>query len=224
MSTNHTLGLQVHQLLQQHNLENCINWQVVDSWQDEKYLDCLTSKMADFMQTLGLDLLNNSLSDTPKRVVWLFLRDLFWGLDYRNFPDIVIDDNTCTYTYPIISKNIPLHSTCEHHFVAINGHVTIAYIQPKKIIGLGKLNQVVDFFAHRPQVQERLTRQIAIVLQYLLDTQDVAVAINATHDCIRSIGAKIDNEVSSFDLSGKFLSDKVLNTNFYNLALTKSTI
>lgn len=218
MKTNYNLGLEIHQLLNKNNLENSVKWQVVDLWQDEKHLAQLEAKLTDFIQGLGLDLHNNTLSNTPKRMVKLFLEDLFWGLDYHNFPDICSDDNSFNYVNPIISKNINLYSTCEHHFVAIRGYATIAYIPKGKIIGLGKLNQIVNFFAHRPQVQERLTRQISIVLQYLLDTDDVAVAINASHDCIsRNCRADMENKVFSFDAGGKFLSDKTLNASFYNL-------
>ena len=218
MKTNYGLGLKIRELLRKSNLENSANWQFIDLWHDEKQVGLLEAKLTDFIRNLGLDLDNTSLSGTPGRMVKLFLEDLFWGLDYHNFPDISSDDNSFTYVNPIISQNISIHSTCEHHFVAIRGHATIAYIPKKKVIGLGKLNQIVNFFAHRPQVQERLTRQVCIVLQYLLDTPDVAVAISANHDCIsRHCTADAANKILTLDLGGKFLDDETLNANFYNL-------
>jgi GTP cyclohydrolase IA len=218
MKTNYDLGRNVQLLLQKNNLENSANWRCIDSWHDEKYIKQLEVKLAEFIQDLGLDLTNTSLTCTPKRIVKLFIEDLFWGLDYRNFPDICCDDNSFAYAQSLISKNINLQSTCEHHFVAIRGYAAIGYIPKNKIIGLGKLNQIVNFFAHRPQVQERLTRQIFIVLQYILDTQDVAVAINAHHDCIsRHCGSDKENEVLTIDLGGRFLNDESLNASFRNL-------
>lgn len=218
MSTNYNLGLEIHQLLQENNLENYINWNSVDRWSDGEYAKELEEKLAVFLQHFGIDLDNSSMCGTPKRMVCLFMKDLFWGLDYHNFPDISFDNNTFAYTNPLISKNIQLKSTCEHHMVAINGYATVAYIPGKKVVGLGKLNQIVSFFAHRPQMQERLTNQVCKVLQYLLDTQDVAVAINAHHGCINRGGiSDSGNMVLSFALGGKFLSDNILNSNFYNL-------
>jgi GTP cyclohydrolase I len=216
MTTNYKLGLEIQQLLQKNNLENPINWQLVDRWNDSEYIKPLEDKLTDFIQHLGLDLSNASLSGTPNRMVKLFLEDLFWGLDYHNFPEITADNNSFAYKNPLVSKNIQLKSTCEHHFVAINGCATVAYIPNKKIIGLGKLNQIVNFFAHRPQVQERLTRQISAVLQHILDTKDVAVAITARHDCINRCGVSdMGNEILSFDLAGKFLNDETINSNFF---------
>ncbi|HLX54559.1 MAG TPA: GTP cyclohydrolase I FolE [Aquella sp.] len=216
MNTNYKLGQEIHQLLLKNNLENPINWQQIDLWNDSKYVKQLEDKLTDFTSHLGLDLSNVSVSNTPNRMVKLFLEDLFWGLDYNNFPDITSDDNSFNYTNPLVSKNIQLKSTCEHHFVAISGYVTVAYIPNKKIIGLGKLNQIVSFFAHRPQIQERLTRQIGTVLQHLLETRDVAVAITARHNCINRCGVSdTGNEILSFDLSGKFLNDETLNSNFH---------
>lgn len=220
MKTNHDLGLKIHALLKKNNLENNAVWKTIDLWHDEQYRKELDDKLTDFIQHLGLNLDDTSLACTPKRMTKLFLDDLFWGLDYRNFPDISSDDNSFEYKSPLISKHIAINSTCEHHFVTFKGYTTVVYIPNKKIIGLGKINQVVSFFAHRPQLQERLTRQIFIVLKHLLDTEDVAVFINARHDCI-SRHEKTDksNEILSFELGGKFLSDKALNNYFYNLAI-----
>jgi GTP cyclohydrolase I len=218
-NTNHELGLQIHQLLKQRSLENSINWKAVDAWQDANYIKQLEDKFTSFARYLGLDLSIKSVADTPKRIVRLFVEDLFWGLDYYNFPDISTEGNAMKYTQPIVSKNIQLKSTCEHHFVAIRGYVTIAYIPGGTIIGLGKLNQIVDFFAHRPQIQERLTRQICVVLQHLLKTKSVAVAITACHDCVNRSGVSdTDNEVQTFDLAGKFASDDTLKASFLSNA------
>jgi GTP cyclohydrolase I len=220
MHTDYKLGLQVHELLQKHNLENAFSLEVIDQWQDNNYIKKLEAGLADFIDNLGLDLANKSLAATPGRMVKLFIQELFYGLDYHNFPAISSDENSFQYNSPLISKNIQVHSTCEHHFVAIRATATIAYIPNQKIIGLGKLNQVVNFFAHRPQLQERLTRQILVVLQYLLETTDVAVAINASHDCIdRRCVKNMGNEILSIETGGQFLNDSGFKADFNHLAM-----
>ncbi len=218
---NNILGQHIHQLLVTQNLENPILVDAITKWQDNTYINELEVKLADFLQHLGLNLSDNSLIKTPNRVVECLINELFYGLNYANFPDISTFENEFHYTSPLISQGITVNSHCEHHLVAINGKATIAYLPNKKIIGLSKLNQIVDFFAKRPQVQERLTRQITVVLQDILETQDIAIAINAIHNCITLRGIKdTSSEILTIETSGKFTNDTILKANFYQLAST----
>ncbi len=152
--------------------------------------DKIESCMREIMLTLGLDLSDDSLIKTPKRVGKMFVDEFFSGLDYANFPDITLIDNKMHCDEMIKVKDITLTSTCEHHFVVIDGMAKVAYMPGDKIIGLSKINRIVQFFARRPQVQERLTQQIFVALQTLLNTRNVAVSIAATHYCVKARGVK----------------------------------
>lgn len=152
----------------------------------ERIAEC----MATMMETLGLDLSDDSLVKTPKRVGKLFIDEIFSGLDYSKFPDITVIENKMQVDEMIKVKDISFTSTCEHHFMVIDGMAKVAYMPKTKIIGLSKINRIVRFFAQRPQVQERLTQQILVALQTLLDTQNVAVTITATHYCVKARGVQ----------------------------------
>lgn len=144
--------------------------------------------MTDVVETLGLDLNDDSLSETPHRIAKMYVNEIFSGLDYENFPKISQIENKMGLDEMVKVSDISLTSTCEHHFITIDGMAKVAYIPHKTIIGLSKINRIVRFFGQRPQVQERLTQQILVTLQTLLDTQDVAVSIDATHYCVKSRG------------------------------------
>ena len=143
--------------------------------------DKISACMREMMETLGLDLNDDSLIKTPYRVGKMFVDELFRGLDYHNFPEITLIENKMQVDEMIKVKDISFTSTCEHHFMVIDGMAKVAYMPSKKIIGLSKINRIVRFFAQRPQVQERLTQQILVALQTLLETRNVAVTITATH-------------------------------------------
>jgi GTP cyclohydrolase I len=143
---------------------------------------------ADILRILGLDLHDDSLADTPRRVAKMFVTEIFAGLDYANFPKLTVVENKMACEDMIRVDGIGVSSTCEHHFAAIDGTATVAYIPKRKIIGLSKINRIVAFFAQRPQIQERLTEQVRLALQTLLETDDVAVSIRATHFCVRARG------------------------------------
>ncbi|MBT76697.1 MAG: GTP cyclohydrolase I FolE [Chromatiales bacterium] len=143
---------------------------------------------AAIMRLLDLDLTDGSLSDTPCRVAKMYCREIFSGLDYRNFPRISVVRNKMNVDEMIKVSAIQFFSTCEHHFVAIDGKATVAYIPKDNVIGLSKINRIVRFFAQRPQIQERLTEQVLLALQALLEIDNVAVSINATHYCVRARG------------------------------------
>lgn len=174
---------------------------------DEKY-SLIKSSMKDVVTTLGLDLSDDSLTETPHRIAKMYVDELFGGLDYSNFPKISVIDNKMGVEEMVKVDNISVISTCEHHFVTIDGASRVAYIPNDKIIGLSKINRIVRFFAQRPQVQERLTQQILVALQTLLETDDVAVTIEATHYCVKSRGVMDTNSsTQTTALGGKFKED-----------------
>lgn len=170
------------------------------------------------MQTLGLDLSDDSLKDSPLRVAKMFLEEMYWGLDPNYFPKITTVENKMGYESMVIEKNIVVHSTCEHHFVLIDGYAHLAYIPAKKVLGLSKLNRVVEYFARRPQIQERLTEQIYYTLEHILETPDVAVLIKAKHYCVKSRGVQdINCETITSKLGGCFKNDGSSRNEFLQL-------
>ncbi|MGB0189263.1 MAG: GTP cyclohydrolase I FolE, partial [Aequoribacter sp.] len=154
---------------------------------DDKY-QTIKEAFTQITEALGLDLNDDSLAETPHRIAKMYVDEIFSGLDYSQFPKISVIDNKMNVEEMVCIDDISLISTCEHHFVTIDGVAKIAYIPKEKIIGLSKINRIVRFFAQRPQVQERLTQQVLVALQTLLQTDDVAVTMNATHYCVKSRG------------------------------------
>ena len=183
---------------------------------EEKY-EKIKFLMKEVIETLCLDLSDDSLNETPHRIAKMYIHEIFSGLNYSNFPKITIIENKMGADEMIKIKNIDLTSTCEHHFVTIDGTAKVAYIPNKKIIGLSKINRVVRFFAQRPQVQERLTRQILIALQTLLETENVAVNLEATHYCVKSRGVQDSNsQTSTTALGGCFKENIHTRAEFLN--------
>ena len=183
---------------------------------DEKYTR-IRDAMTQVATALGLDLKDDSLQETPHRIAKMYVDEIFSGLNYESFPKISLIKNKMNTEEMIKVKAVKVISTCEHHFVTIDGLANVAYLPGKKIIGLSKINRIVSFFAQRPQVQERLTQQILVALQTLLDTIDVAVFIDATHYCVKARGimdASSRTETSA--LGGLFKSDQSLRDNFLN--------
>lgn len=165
----------------------------------------IAEKFREIMETLGLDLTDDSLRGTPDRVAKMYVEEIFSGLDDRNKPKVALFDNKYKYNEMLVEKDITLYSNCEHHFVPIIGRAHVAYISNGKVIGLSKLNRIVRHFAKRPQVQERLTNQIANELKEILGTEDVAVVINAEHLCVASRGIEDTNSTTiTASYSGKF--------------------
>ncbi|GAB3481285.1 GTP cyclohydrolase I FolE [Marinomonas epiphytica] len=154
---------------------------------EQKYLK-IKSAFEEVVTTLGLDLTDDSLAETPHRIAKMYVREIFSGLDYQYFPKITVIDNKMKVDEMVRVSDISFTSTCEHHFVTIDGLAKVAYLPKNKIIGLSKINRIVRFFAQRPQVQERLTQQILVTLQALLETDNVAVSINAVHYCVKARG------------------------------------
>ena len=175
----------------------------------------------EIMEILGLDLTDDSLMDTPNRVAKMYVNEIFYGLDYSKFPKCTAIENKMKANGSfLLEKNINVQSNCEHHFVVIDGLATVAYLPDKKLLGLSKLNRIVQFFAKRPQVQERLTEQIRATIQYVAETKDVAVYVDAKHWCVKSRGIQ-DQTSSTVTLSvgGVFAEDNSeIRKEFLNLA------
>ncbi|HAO15515.1 MAG TPA: GTP cyclohydrolase I FolE, partial [Tenacibaculum sp.] len=153
----------------------------------------IANLFSEIMDVMGLDLMDDSLKGTPNRVAKMYIDEIFSGLNPNNKPKIALFENKYQYNQMLIEKDINFYSNCEHHFVPIIGKAHIAYISSGKVIGLSKLNRLVQYYAKRPQVQERLTNQIALDLQNILETKDVAVIIDAKHLCVSSRGVKDDS-------------------------------
>ena len=164
---------------------------------DADKLAMIQTRFTEILELLGLDLSDDSLQESPKRIAKMYVNEIFGGLDYRNFPKLTVIENKMQVDEMIKVSDITVSSTCEHHFVSIDGTATVAYIPANKVIGLSKINRIVRFFAQRPQVQERLTEQVLVALQTLLETNDVAVMIQATHFCVKSRGVMDANSVTS---------------------------
>ncbi len=157
---------------------------------DEEKIEIIETHFKEIMLALGLDLLDESLRGTPRRVAKMYVKELFSGLNPENEPAMTLFTNDYNYNEMLVEKNIKFYSNCEHHFVPIIGKVHIAYISSGKVIGLSKLHRIVNYFARRPQVQERLTMQIGHALKTALMTEDVAVFVDADHQCVSSRGVK----------------------------------
>lgn len=171
----------------------------------EEQKEQIETHMKAIMEILGLDLTDDSLVRTPYRIAKMYVDEIFSGLDYVNFPKITVIENKMKVDEMVKVKDITLTSTCEHHFATIDGYAKVAYLPRNKIIGLSKINRIVQFFAKRPQVQERLTQQILVALQALLETQDVAVTITATHYCVKSRGIQdATSKTTTTSLGGYF--------------------
>lgn len=172
---------------------------------DEQKIESIRSSVYDILNTLGMDLTDDSLQGTPNRVAKMFVKEIFAGLNPSRKPVSSTFDNNYKYGEMLVEKNITLYSTCEHHLLPIVGRAHIAYISSGRVIGLSKMNRIVDYFARRPQVQERLTMQIVQELQSALQTQDVACIIDAKHLCVNSRGIKdIESSTVTSEFGGKF--------------------
>ncbi|OEF01228.1 GTP cyclohydrolase I FolE [Vibrio crassostreae] len=181
---------------------------------DQKY-NRIKGLLTEVVSTLGLDLTDDSLAETPHRIAKMYVHEIFSGLDYSNFPKISVIDNKMSVDEMVKVSDINLTSTCEHHFITIDGLAQVAYIPESKILGLSKINRIVRFFAQRPQVQERLTQQILVAIQALVETENVAVTIKATHYCVKSRGVMDANsETTTTALGGSFKTNPQTRAEF----------
>ena len=211
------LGQKVHEYLVSVGVET----PVIDNGLSRKEkIQKIEDNFDEIVVTLGLDSKDDSIKDTPKRVAKMYVNEIFWGLDYASFPKITVVENKMQYNEMIVEKGISVQSFCEHHFVNIDGLATVAYIPKNKVLGISKMNRIVEYFSRRPQIQERLTEQIYHALSFILDTENVALTIDAKHFCVKSRGVE-DTECSTVTsrLGGSFKAQPEVRAEF--LALLK---
>lgn len=190
--------------------------------EDAEKIEQIQKHFKEIMNILGLDLTDDSLKGTPNRVAKMYVKEIFGGLNPANKPRIRLFDNKYQYNEMLVEKDITLYSYCEHHFVPIIGKAHVAYISNGKVIGLSKINRLVEYYSKRPQVQERLTVQIANALKEALQTEDVAIVIDAAHLCVSSRGVKdIASSTITTHYSGKFTEEHTKNE-FLTLIQKKS--
>ncbi len=213
------LGQKIHQHLITCGVETPTT-NMVNSDRKEK-IAFIEKRFEEIMSVLGLDLTDDSLTETPNRVAKMYVNEIFWGLDYDAFPKCTAVDNKMKYDEMVVERNISVQSNCEHHFVVIDGLATVAYIPNKKVLGLSKINRVVEYFSKRPQIQERLTEQVYHALQYILDTDNIGVVIHAQHFCVKSRGVEdTGSSTITSKLGGVFKSDPNVRTEFMRLVST----
>lgn len=209
-----TLRISIDEMGDQHvmtSIETPLRDDAFALTDNEKILQ-IEEKFRDIMEILGLDLTDDSLAGTPQRVAKMYVKEIFSGLNPENMPDIKLFDNKYQYDEMLVEKDITFYSNCEHHFVPIIGKAHVAYISNGKVIGLSKLNRIVQHFAKRPQVQERLTVQIANELKKILNTDDVAVVIDAVHLCVSSRGIQdVNSSTITSSFNGQFKKDQTKN-------------
>lgn len=214
-STDLELGCKVHELLLEQNLETPFDPE--DSLATEEKIIRIRHAFENILGALDMDLGDDSIQDTPKRVAKMYAEEIFYGLDYKNFPKCSTFQNKYKADEMVCVRNILVRSVCEHHLVPFVGVAHIAYIPSKGIIGLSKFNRIVDFFCRRPQVQERLTEQIAAALQLILGTEHVAVYIDAEHMCVKLRGVQDPHSSTvTSKLSGNFKDVPELRTEFFH--------
>jgi len=176
---------------------------------DDEKMRLISKHFRQIMLVLGLDLNDDSLKGTPDRVAKMYVKEIFSGLNPDNKPDVTLFENKYHYCQMLVEKNITVYSSCEHHFVPIIGKAHVAYYPNGKVIGLSKINRIVQYYCKRPQVQERLTEQIAEALKQALHTDDVAVVVDAVHFCVTSRGiGDVNSSTLTSHYSGKFLSEQ----------------
>jgi GTP cyclohydrolase I len=209
------LGQRVHQHLVECGVETPT---IENNISRTDKIDIIETKFKDIMYALGLDLSDDSLIETPKRVAKMYVNEIFWGLDYEAFPKCTTVENKMNYDEMVVERNINVQSNCEHHFVIIDGLATVGYIPKDKVLGLSKINRVVEYFSKRPQIQERLTEQVYHALQYILDTDNIGVVVHASHYCVRSRGVEdTGSSTVTSKLGGVFKSDPSVRTEFMRL-------
>lgn len=177
---------------------------------DEEKMERIAFHFSKVLETLGMELSDDSIYKTPYRYAKMLVKELFWGLREENFPKITTQENKFAYQEMLIEANITIQSICEHHFVPILGYCHIAYFPNEKVIGLSKLNRIAQYFAKRPQVQERMTKQIRTALALILETDSVAVVVDALHLCVRMRGIQDADAITrTSDFGGRFLDQEV---------------
>jgi GTP cyclohydrolase I len=214
--TDPELGQKIHE----HLIKMGVETPTKDSALDRKEkIEVIEAHFNGIMRALGLDLEDDSLMDTPKRVAKMYVNEIFWGLDYDAFPKCTTVANKMNYDEMVVERNVNVQSNCEHHFVIIDGLATVAYVPNEKVLGLSKINRIVEYFAKRPQIQERLTEQVFYALCYILETENVAVMIDAQHYCVKSRGVEdTGSSTVTTKLGGGFKTDAAARAEFLSIA------
>jgi GTP cyclohydrolase I len=214
--TDPELGKRVHEYLVKVGVETPTKENTLDR---KEKIDIIEGHFAAIMRTLGLDLADDSLAETPTRVAKMYVNEIFYGLDYDAFPKCTTVENKMNYNEMVVERNINVQSNCEHHFITISGLATVAYVPKQKVLGLSKINRIVEYFSKRPQIQERLTEQIFHTLCFILETEDVAVMIDAKHYCVAARGVEdTGSSTVTSRLGGGFKSDSAARQEFYSIA------
>jgi GTP cyclohydrolase I len=214
--TDPELGQKIHEHLVKMGVETPTKDNSLDR---KEKIEVIEAHFNGIMRALGLDLTDDSLIDTPKRVAKMYVNEIFWGLDYDAFPKCTTVANKMKYDEMVVERNVNVQSNCEHHFVIIDGLATVAYVPNEKVLGLSKINRIVEYFAKRPQIQERLTEQVFHALCYILETENVAVMIDAQHYCVKSRGVEdTGSSTVTTKLGGGFKTDAAARAEFLSIA------
>jgi GTP cyclohydrolase I len=214
--TDPELGQKIHEHLVKMGVETPTKDNSLDR---KEKIEVIEAHFNGIMRALGLDLEDDSLMDTPKRVAKMYVNEIFWGLDYDAFPKCTTVANKMKYDEMVVERNVNVQSNCEHHFVIIDGLATVAYVPNEKVLGLSKINRIVEYFAKRPQIQERLTEQVFHALCFILETDNVAVMIDAQHYCVKSRGVEdTGSSTVTTKLGGGFKTDAAARAEFLSIA------
>jgi len=216
--TDPKLGKKIREYLISKGVETPI----VDSAleiENKKKIDVIEEAFMTIWKTLGMDMTDDSLAETPNRMAKMYVNEIYFGLKEENFPKCTTVDNKMQYDEMVVERNVIVMSNCEHHGVVIDGLATVAYVPNKKVLGLSKINRIVEYFAKRPQIQERLTEQVFHALCYILETDDVAVMIDAKHYCVASRGVEdTGSSTVTCKLGGGFKTDPAARAEFLSIA------
>jgi GTP cyclohydrolase I len=211
------LGKKIREYLIKMGVETPINESAL-ALENKKKIDILEEAFTTIWKTVGIDLNDDSLRETPNRMAKMYINEIYFGLKEENFPKCTTVDNKMRYDEMVIERDVNVQSNCEHHGVVIDGLATVAYIPKDRVLGLSKINRIVEYFSKRPQIQERLTEQVYYALQYILDTDNVAVVINAQHYCVRSRGVEdTGSSTMTSKLGGCFKTDPSVRAEFMSL-------
>lgn len=214
--TDPELGLRVHEHLVKMGVETP---SIPNKLIRTDKIHIIEGHFKSIMETLGLDLNDDSLTETPKRVAKMYVNEIFYGLDWEAFPKCTTVENKMQYDEMVVERDVIVQSNCEHHFIIIDGLATVAYVPKHKVLGLSKINRIVEYFAKRPQIQERLTEQIYHALSYILETEDIAVMIDAQHYCVKSRGVEdTGSRTVTSKLGGGFKFKPEVRAEFYQIA------
>jgi GTP cyclohydrolase I len=212
------LGKKVREYLIKMGVETPINNEAL-AVENKKKIDILEDAFTTIWKTVGMDLNDDSLQETPNRMAKMYINEIYFGLKEENFPKCTTVNNKMKYNEMVVERNVSVQSNCEHHGVIIDGLATVAYVPKDRVLGLSKINRIVEYFSKRPQIQERLTEQIFHTLQFILDTEDVAVMIDAQHYCVKSRGVEdTGSSTVTSRLGGGFKSDIAVRNEFYSIA------